>query len=108
MVDITRERRAILGEIDRQRELTIRDLTVQRGALEATLTSERQAVMQRLTDQRVAAFQSADRLAEGSTDRLGAMLRRIVWDIALTALLVVAVALGGGLVLIRRWRATGA
>jgi hypothetical protein len=39
--------------------------------------------MQRLTDERVAAFQSADRLAEGSTDRLGCVLRRIVWEIAL-------------------------
>jgi LPS O-antigen subunit length determinant protein (WzzB/FepE family) len=64
--------------------------------------------MQRFTDERVAAFQSADRLAEGSTDRLGSMLRRIVWEIALTALLVVAAALGGGLILMRRWRAAAA
>ena len=97
MGDIARERLAILGEIDRQRELTIRDLTVQRVALEATLTSERQTVMQRFTDERIAAFQSADRLAEGSTDRLGAVLRGIVWEIALAALLVVAAGFGGGL-----------
>jgi len=108
MGDIGRERLAVLGEIDRQRELTIRDLIVQRVALEATLASERQAVLQRLTDERVAAFQSADRLAEGSTDRLGAVLRRIVWEFALAALLVVAAGFGGGLMLIRRWRPAAA
>jgi len=108
MGDIGRERLAVLGEIDRQRELTIRDLIVQRVALEATLASERQAVLQRLTDERVAAFQSADRLAEGSTDRLGAVLRRIVWEFALAALLVVAAGFGGGLMLIRRWRRAAA
>ena len=108
MGDIARERLAILGEFDRQRELTFRDLTVQRVALEATLTSERQAVMQRFTDERVAAFQSADRLAERSVDRLGAVLRRIVWEIALAALLLVAAVLGGALMLIRRRRAAAA
>ena len=107
MGDIARERVAIMGEIDRQRELTFRDLTVQRVALEATLTSERKAVMQRLTEERVAAFQSADHLAERSIDRLGSVLRRIAWEIALAALLVVAAVLGCALILIHRRRSAG-
>ena len=108
MSDIARERVAILNEINRQRELMFRDLTVQRVALEAALTTEREAVMDRLTEERVAAFQSADNLAVRSIDRLGSVVRRIAWEITLAALLIVAAVLGGGLILIHRWRAMAA
>lgn len=105
MGDVARERVAIISEINRQRELTFQDLTVQRVALEAALTSERKAVMQRLTEERVEIFQSANPLAERSIDRLGSVLRRIAWEIAL---LVVAAVLGCALMLSHRRRAAAA
>ena len=96
---------AITGEVDRQRELTFRDLAVQRMALETTLASERETVLKRLTEERIAVFQSADQLSQRSIDRLDSVLRRIVWEIAFSALLVVAVVFGGAFVLIHRSRA---
>ena len=108
MGDLARERVAIMHEIDQQRELTFHDLTSQRVALEAALTTEQKAVMARLEQERIASFQSADALAIHSIDHLGALLRRVAWEITLAALLMVVSVLVSALAVIHRWRATAA
>jgi len=108
MRDIDLERIAMMGDIDRQRVLAFRDLAVQREALQAALSAERAALMAQVGQERVAAFLSADSLAQRSIERSGVMLRQLALEILVAGLVIVAALLGGGYLLINRWRATTA
>jgi len=108
MRDIDGERIAMMRDIDRQRALAFQEVAAQREALEAALTAERVALMEQVGQERAAAFLAADSLAQRSIDRSGSVMRRLGWQLALTALIVVAALLGSGLILINRWHGTAA
>ena len=108
MLGVDRERVAMMRDIDHQRVLMFQDLAVQRVALEAALTSERAVLMEQLKQERIAVLLSADTLAQRSIDRSGTMLRQLVLEIMVVALIVVGAAFGGGYLLVNRWRATAA
>jgi hypothetical protein len=102
---LDREREALMRDIDRQRTLAFEDIAVQRVALEAALNQERAILMSEVREERIAAFRSIDSVAVRTIDRAGAMIRRIVFQIAVLAFVVTVVLLGGGFVLFSRWRA---
>ncbi len=102
------QREAMMREINQQRVLAFQDIAVQRVALEAALSGERAALMEAVRQERIAAFLAADSLAQRSIDRTGLMLRRLVLEITVGALIVVIVMLGSGFVLVNRWRARAA
>jgi len=99
------ERQALMRDVDRQRVLAFQDLAVQRVALEAALNQERASLMSDVREERIAAFRSIDSVTVRTLDQTGAMLRRLAWQITLSALAVAVVLLGGGFVLLDRWRA---
>jgi hypothetical protein len=96
----------MMREINQQRVLAFQDIAVQRVALETALSRERAALMEAVRQERIAAFLAADSLAQRSIDRTGVMLRRLVLEVTVGALIVVVVMLGGGFVLVNRWRTT--
>ncbi len=102
---IAREREALMRDIDRQRMLAFQDIAVQRVALEAALNQERLILMSEVREERIAAFRSVDSIAVRTLANTGAMLRRVVFQVTISALLVGVVLLGGGFVLFNRWRA---
>lgn len=102
---IDREREALMLDIDRQRTLAFEDVAEQRVALEAALNQERAILMSEVREERIAAFRSIDSVAVRTIDRAGAMIRRVVFQIAVLAFVVAVVLLGGGFVLFNRWRA---
>ena len=108
MHDIDLERIAMMRDIDRQRVLAFRDLAVQREALQAALSAERATLMAQVGQERVAAFLSADSLAQRSIGQSGVMLRQLALEILVAGLVSVAALVGGGFLLINRWRATPA
>ena len=97
MRDIDLQRIALMRDVDRQRILAFQDLAVQREALQTALGAER-----------AAAFVSADSLIQRSIDHSTAMLRRLVIELVVGTIIVMVALLGGGLLLINRWRATAA
>ena len=108
MKDIDRQRLAMMTDIDRQRVLAFQDLGVQRELAFREIADQRVALDAALTAQRVAAFQAADSLAQRSIAQSAVMLRRLVWQLTLGALIVVAALVAGGLLILNRLRAAGA
>lgn len=102
------QREAMMRELNQQRVLAFQDIAVQRMALEVALSGERAALLEAVRQERIAAFLAADSLAQRSIDRTGVMLRRLVLEITVGALIVVIVMLGSGFVLVNRWRARAA
>jgi hypothetical protein len=106
MRDIDGERVAMMRDIDRQRVLSFQELAAQRVALETALSVERKALMDQVAQERIAVFLSADSLAQRSIDRAGAVVRRLLWEIALATALIVVALLAAARLLIGYWRAT--
>ena len=98
------ERMALMRDIDRQRILAFADIAAQRVALEEALVRERAALMSQVREERIAAFLSIDSVATRTMDRSAALLRRLIFQVAVAALVVAVVLLTGGFLLFNRWR----
>jgi hypothetical protein len=98
-------REALMRDVDRQRVLAFEAVADQRVALEAALNLEREVLMRQVREERIAAFLSIDSVTVRTLDRSAAILRRLIFQVALSAAAVVALLLGGGFVLFSRWRA---
>lgn len=98
-------REALMRDVDRQRILAFDAVADQRVALEAALNLEREVLMRQVREERIAAFLSIDSVTVRTLDRSAAILRRLIFQVALSAAAVVALLLGGGFVLFSRWRA---
>ena len=105
------------GERTRERILDVAyESIVQKGfaatsieeLVEAALSRERAALMEEVRQERIAAFLAADSLAQRSIDRTGAMLRQLILEFTVGALIVVVALLVSGFVLVNRWRAKAA
>ena len=103
-LDVWRE--ALMRDVDRQRILAFEAVGDQRVALEAALNLEREVLMRQVREERIAAFLSIDSVTVRTLDRSAAILRRLIFQVALSAAAVVALLLGGGFVLLSRWRAS--
>ncbi len=99
-------REALMRDVDRQRVLAFEAVGDQRVALEAALNLEREVLMRQVREERIAAFVSIDSVTVRTLDRSAAILRRLIFQVALSAAAVVALLLGGGFVLLSRWRAS--
>jgi hypothetical protein len=102
------QREAVMREINQQRVLAFQEIAAQRQAIEAALSRERAALMEEVRQERIAAFLAADSLAQRSIDRTGAMLRQLILELTVGALIVVVALLVSGFVLVNRWRAKAA
>lgn len=98
-------RQALMRDVDRQRILSFEALAEQRAALEAALDMEREVLMRQVDEERIAAFRSLDSVAARALDKSDAMLRRLIFQAALSAAAVLALLLGGGFALFNRRRA---
>lgn len=101
---LDREREALMRDVDRQRILAFQDIAAQRVALQAALNQERATLMSEVREERIAAFRSVDSVAVRTIEQSGAMLRRLAWQITLSALVVALVLFAGGVVIVNRWR----
>jgi len=98
------QRMALMRDIDRQRLLAFEDIAAQRVALQEALDQERATLMTQVRDERVAAFLSIDSVTVRTLERSAVMLRRLVLEITVAAVLVTILLLSGGFFLYTRWR----